>query len=130
MLLMEGDVPGAAGSIIHFYTVATYNLQHPASMNFTAAAISGLREIHARVLDDMITLEELRQQTRARAHEAGRVTRRTGETLLRWPGRPWPMTCWDVCAGGPGEYRERVVRWAEVVREKLDRELGSSRTGD
>jgi len=32
MLLLEGEIPGVLGTIMHFYVPATYGLQHPDSI--------------------------------------------------------------------------------------------------
>src|SRR5438128_1889518 len=51
LLVLEGTFPGAAGSILHFYAVACYNLQHPDSVGLTAEALEGLRRNLAGALD-------------------------------------------------------------------------------
>src|SRR5207245_1224173 len=43
LFLLEGEIPGVAGSALHFYAVAAYGLQHPDGMNYTAEALAGLR---------------------------------------------------------------------------------------
>jgi hypothetical protein len=43
LLVLEGTFPGAPGSILHFYAVACYNLQHLDSVGLTAEALEGLR---------------------------------------------------------------------------------------
>lgn len=124
LLALEAEVPGAAGSIVHFFTVATYNLQHPVSMGFTVAALHGLREAHARALDGTGSVKQLRAVVKAGAAAAGRVTRRTGEPVPDWPTGGWSMTCRDVIEGGVAAFPERIREWAKSVREKLDREMG------
>ena len=42
LLLLEAEIPGVAGSILHFYAVAAYGLQHPDRMKYTAEAFAGL----------------------------------------------------------------------------------------
>ena len=43
LLVLKGTFPSAAGSILHFYAVACYNLQHPDSVGLTAEALEMLR---------------------------------------------------------------------------------------
>jgi hypothetical protein len=119
LLLLEGEVPGAAGSVTHFFAVASYNLQHPESVGLTAEAAIGLLDAFEDILDDRLTLEQLRTQVRRAASSAGRVTRRVGEPAPTWFRGPWPLTCCDVIAAGAGAYRERVREWAESIRETL-----------
>lgn len=38
LLLLESQIPGGPGLLPHFYAVATYGLQHPRGMNYTADA--------------------------------------------------------------------------------------------
>ncbi len=74
LLLLEAEIPGVAGSILHFYAVATYGLQ-----------LSGRHELYGRsprrppfatrrLLDGSMTVAELRHRGRrvtngpARAH--------------------------------------------------------------
>ncbi|HEY8505799.1 MAG TPA: DUF5946 family protein [Gemmataceae bacterium] len=122
LLLLEAEVPGGPGGDAHFYAVASYALQHPDSMGYTAAALAGLRECLADRLDGRATLEDVRRRVRRGAEAAGRVTRRAGDMVVRWPVASWPVTVADVCAGGAAEeYREHAERWARSVRDALDR---------
>ena len=120
LLLLESEIPGGPGAVPHFLAVATYGLQHPASMNYTAAALAGLRACVADQLDGRATLEDIRRRVRAGAAAAGRVTRRPGDEVVRWPVASWPMTVADVLAGGAEGYAERVTVWARSIREALD----------
>ena len=83
LLLLEGEISEVPGSILHFYVVATYGLQHPDSMNFTAEALAGLREAVADSLDEKATMEEIRHRAREGARKLGRITRRAGEVRFR-----------------------------------------------
>jgi hypothetical protein len=120
LLLLESEVPGAAGSWPHFYAVAAYGLQHPEAMGFTAAALTGLRASVADALEGRADLETIRRRARQGAARAGRVTRRPTEAAVRWRVERWPMTVVDVCAGGVEGYAERVERWARSVLDSLD----------
>src|SRR3954465_13426171 len=79
LLLLEGEIPGVAGSVLHFYAVATYGLQHPDSMNYTAEALANLRAAVADALDGRTTVAGLRQRTRRATDGPVRVTRRAGD---------------------------------------------------
>ena len=126
LLLLEAEIPGVAGSILHFYAVAAYGLQHPYSMNYTAEALAGLHAILAEALDGQ-PIEKLRRRMRHDAERAGRVTRRAGDPEVSWRRGTWPMTIADVCTAETfgsydslEEYGERVTAWARSVRQTLD----------
>jgi hypothetical protein len=123
LLLLEWDIPGGPGYLSHSYAVACYGLQHPDTMNYTAAALAGLRASLADALDGRATLDDLRR----RAFDgAVRVTRRAGDAAVPWRRGSWPMTVADVLTvdADAGAYAERVLRWARSVREALDAERG------
>jgi hypothetical protein len=96
LLLLESEIPGGPGALAHFYAVAAYGLQHPDSMNYTAAALEGLHTGLADVLDGRATLAELRRRTRRAVDGAVRVTRRAGDAVVPWRRGNWPMTVVDV----------------------------------
>jgi hypothetical protein len=95
LLLLEAEIPGVAGSILHFYAVAAYGLQHPDSMNYTAEALAGLHATLAVALDGQ-PIDNLRRRVRHGAEAAGRVTRRAGDLEVSWHRGSWPMTIADV----------------------------------
>jgi Family of unknown function (DUF5946) len=117
-------VPGGPGRLPHFYAVASYALQHPGSMNYTAEAAQGLRASLADVLDGRITLADSRRRTREKFDGPTRVTRRPGDPAVAWYTGSWPVTVADVLAAGADGYGERVERWARSVREALAAEMG------
>jgi hypothetical protein len=115
------------GSILHFYAVATYGLQHPDSMNYTAEALANLRVAVADALDGRMTVAGLRQGGRRATDGPVRVTRRAGDAEVAWRRGGWTMTIADVCTADTfgaydtrEEFADRVVRWASSVRETLD----------
>lgn len=134
LLLLEGEIAGVPGSLLHFYAVATYALQHPDSMNYTAGALAGLRNTLADVLEGRLTPDGLRHRVRSAANGATRVTRRKGEDRVDWPRGNWPVTIAAVCTvddfgsyDSHQEYADRVTRWAaSVVRELDARDLHAS----
>ena len=119
LLLLEAEVPGAPGSLLHFYLVATYGLQHPDSMNFTADALAGLRTNLADVLDGRLNAEQLRRRVRSVTNGPTRVTRRAGDPTPCWKRTTWPRTATYVLEGGTNAFAERVVDWARSVRDAL-----------
>jgi hypothetical protein len=119
LLLLEGQVTDAPGSIIHFYTVACYVLQHPDSMNYTALALHGLRDSLGDALDGRATLDELRRRARVASDGATRITRREGDPGVRWRRGGWEVTVADVCTLAPEQYISGVLRWARSIRETL-----------
>ncbi|MFN3648707.1 MAG: DUF5946 family protein [Armatimonadota bacterium] len=126
LLALEGQVPGAPGSLVHFYTVGCYALQHPDSMRYTAEALRGLRTSLADALDGRAGVDELRRRAREAANGSARVLRREGDPPVAWRRGGWPMNVADVLAGGAGRYVESVLRWAAAIRETLD---ADERTG-
>jgi hypothetical protein len=126
LLLLEGEIPDVAGSILHFYAVAAYGLQHPDSMKYTAEALAGLHATLAAALDGQ-PMDKIRRRTRHGAEGAGRITRRAGDPEVSWRRGNWPVTIADVCTAETfgdydsiEEYGERVTAWARSVRETLD----------
>jgi hypothetical protein len=122
LLLLESQVPGLNAPVLHFYLVACYGLQHPHSMKYTAAALSGLCGALADVLDGRATVDEIRRRARQGARAAGRVTRRDGDLEVQWRVGNWPMTVADVLTVDPEvkAYGDRILSWARSVREALE----------
>src|SRR5205823_13780971 len=75
LLLLESQIPGGPGALPHFYAVATYGLQHPDSMNYTAETLAGLRTAVTEVLEGRVTIPELRRRSRRTLNGPTRVTR-------------------------------------------------------
>src|SRR5262245_51638359 len=96
LLLLESEVPGGPGGLPHFYAVASYGLQHPNGMNYTAQVAEGLRASVADLLDGRITLADIRRRTRTKFDGPTRVTRRPGDPAVAWYTGNWPMTVADV----------------------------------
>jgi len=124
LLLLEWQIPGGPGLLAHFYAVATYGLQHPRSMNYTADALIGLRSAVADALNGRATIDGLRRRARHAAGLAGRITRRTWDPVPRWRVETWPITVTDVLESdaSAAAYVERVTAWARSVIETLDRD--------
>jgi hypothetical protein len=112
-LLLAWEVDDEALRAVHFLTVASYNLQHPAA--FTNDAIAGLRDALRGYLDGHLSIADIRR----RAGSARRILRPGG------PGAPslrtWSMTIEavatpDAAAGAA----DRVRAWAETIRNAAD----------
>jgi hypothetical protein len=112
-LLLAWEVEDEALRAVHFLTVASYNLQHPAA--FTHDAIAGLREAVCGYLDGRLSIAEIRR----RAGRASRILRPGGPAAPRL--RAWPMTI-DVVAtpGNPTGAADRVRAWAATIRGAAD----------
>lgn len=119
LLALEAQVPGAAGSLTHFYTVACYQLQHPDSSHLTAAALAGLAAALADTLDGRADVAELRRRAGEGARAAGRVTRRAGDPPPVWRRGAWSLSAADVLTARPEDYPRRVQEWARSIREDL-----------
>lgn len=100
----------------HFFTVACYNLQHPAQ--FTDTALAQLREGFIARLDQGTAIIELRRRASAQFEGKMRVLKPKAER--RPTLRQWDMTLADVYADGQAEgAAERVRQWASVIRHTL-----------
>lgn len=115
LLVLEGQVEGAPGSITHFYTVACYVLQHPVSMNYTVEALQGLKDSLLDALEGRSTLVDLRRRTRYAAEGSMRILRCEGDPLPESSAGEWQMTVADMLTGGADAYVENVVRWARSI---------------
>lgn len=119
LLVKEAEIPDAPGTVLHFYLVATYALQHPEGMNYTLPALTGLRDLLADLLDGRADLEAARRRSRQGAKEAGRVSRRPEDVPFTWPHAPWTLTAADLLAADLADYPERLLAWARAVRDAL-----------
>lgn len=100
----------------HFLTVASYNLQHPAQ--FTAKALTGLRQQFIDHLDNGVSVQEVRRYVSSLAEGNTKVLIPEAE---RHPVlRPWPMTINVVyLPNQPTGAAEQVKAWAASIREEL-----------
>jgi hypothetical protein len=114
ILAWEWQDPELQG--VHFLTVASYNLQHPAQ--FTAEALAGLREQFIAHLDHGVSVAEIRRRIGRSATGATRVLKPEAE---RQPVlKRWPMTIADVyIPDQPGGAAGRVKAWAASIRQEL-----------
>jgi hypothetical protein len=124
LLVLEGGFPGAPGSILHFYAVASYNLQHPESSGLTVDALHGLYRSIADSLDGRRSLAQLRAEVRRSANGSTRVLRREGDPVQAWPVTSWPLNVTHVLVATEPTYGELVTAWARSVREALRAALG------
>lgn len=100
----------------HFFTVACYNLQHPAQ--FTEEASEQLRSGFIERLDHGLSVAEIRRRT-AKVYEGSkRVLKRESD---RFPVlRSWSMTIADVyIPDHPDGVVQRVRDWAAAIRREL-----------
>ena len=111
----EADDPALAA--LHFHTVATFNLQHPAQ--FMDDALVGLETRFREAIDEDLGAAEIRRRTGQAWDGARRVIRPVAD---RRPAlRTWPRTVADAYAHGtPAGAAERVLAWARAVRDALD----------
>lgn len=126
LLVLEGSFPGAPGSILHFYAVATYNLQHPDSVGLTTEALEGLRRNLADALDGKATVAELRRRARRDTDGPTRVRRRPGDPPVEWYRAPWPVNVTDVLSATAATYPDLVEAWARGVSLALTAHFGEA----
>ncbi len=100
---------------VHFLTVASYNLQHPAQ--FTDEAITGLAAALIDHLDRGIPVAELRRRVSHFAEGQTRVLKKAAERhpILRL----WSMSIADVyLPDQPQGAADRVCAWAAAIRQE------------
>jgi hypothetical protein len=101
---------------VHFLTVASYNLQHPAQ--FTAETLDNLRAVYSEHLDHGLPVAEIRRRIGAQAAGAVRVLKPEAER--RPILRRWPLTIADVyLPDQPQGAAARVKAWAASIRREL-----------
>ncbi len=106
---------------LHFVTVASYNLQHPAQ--FTDEALAGLRQAYVDHLDHRTPVSEIRSRASAGA-DGGKRVRRLPEDQ-RPVLRRFDLTIADVCQPEhPEGAEERVRAWAGAIRRGLSEDHG------
>lgn len=114
VLSWEWDDPALAA--LHFVTVASYNLQHPAQ--FTGEALAGLRQAYRDHLDHGKPVGEIRTQASEGARGGRRVLRPPEER--RPVLRQSAMTISDVYQGGQRDgAAARVKMWAAAIRREM-----------
>ena len=114
--LLAWEADDAELRAVHFLSVASYNLQHPAQ--FTDDAIAGLRQSYIDHLDRGIPVAEIRRRASSAFEGSKRVRR--DEASIRPVLRAWPMTIADVYhRAQPEGAAERVRRWARAIRSQL-----------
>ena len=101
---------------LHFVTVSTWNLQHPAQ--FTDAAVMGLRRVYIDHLDHGRPVLDIRREVSSAANGSTRVLRPEGD---RRPDlRRWDLTIADVyLPDQPQGAANRVRAWSVAVRRAL-----------
>jgi len=109
----EWDDPALAE--MHFATVASFNLQHPAA--FTDSALAGLRSALVEHLDEGLPVAEIRRRHAAAYEGATRVLKPVAERTTRL--RTWPVTIAHAYEGGRAGAVQRVREWALAVRSSL-----------
>ena len=101
---------------LHFWTVACYNLQHPAQ--FTDDAIKGLKEVFCEAYDKDVPISYIRKKM-------SRLTDGKFKVIKEQASEPklvkWSMTISDIYnQKQPDRAADRVNQWRKTVREELD----------
>lgn len=103
---------------LHFVTVASYNLQHPAQ--FTDEVLRNLAIAYREALDEGLSNREVLRRTRERWDYQGskRILRPEGDR--RPVFRRWPLTLANVyLPDRPEGASDRVRAWAAAIRREL-----------
>lgn len=117
-LVIAWEAEDAALQALHFETVATYNLQHPAQ--FMPEALAHVHAGLAARVRDGLGIAEIRRRTGARYQGPAKVLRPEHER--RPVLRAWPLTLADIWADGqPAGAAERVQAWTKATLAELDK---------
>lgn len=101
----------------HFFLVACYNLQHPAS--FTDEALKNLQQGLFARLETGLSILDLRKRAEARFNGSNRVKKPEAERQVQL--RRWTFTLVDVYAEGALEgAAERVRDWANAIHQQVN----------
>lgn len=114
ILALEWHDP--ALSVVHFLTVASYNLQHPAQ--FTDEALAGLCAVFIDYLDHDVPASVLRERMARSLGGKKKVLKdKTEQKVLP---RSWRFTIADVYIPDHSEdAAERVQQWANYIRSEF-----------
>ena len=115
-LLIAWEFEDPELATLHFLSVASYNLQHPAQ--FTSEALAGLRAAFVEHLDHDLPVAEIRRRASTAFEGNRRVLRdKTDRTPT---ARAWSMTIADVyLPDRPEDAAARVRAWAASIRNEL-----------
>lgn len=109
------DIPHTYSA--HHLLVATYMLQHPASL--TPEAVASYEKGVMAIVDEGLTGEQLRQRNRGQMDQ----TQRSWNVRAATPAAPvlrhWSATIADVMPCAAAELPERIWQWARAVRDDL-----------
>lgn len=102
-------------SAVHFLTLASYNLQHPAQ--FTEEALDGLRAAFIDYLDHDVPANILRKRV-ARSLGGKKVLK--DKAAQKEVPRSWRITIADVYVPDrPEDAARRVRQWARYIRSEI-----------
>lgn len=118
MLAWETEYPDLQA--VHHLMVLAYHLQHPSlySPEGVTYGIGLLREF----VEEGVAPPEARRRHRGEVDSGKRkwrVTARPGAQGAYARPVTWTLTAADVVAGGPGQYRVLVERWARSILDTL-----------
>jgi hypothetical protein len=115
--LLAWEAQDSALMAVHFLTVASYNLQHPAQ--FTDDATAALKVALVDFLDNGTPVAELRRRMNTAYAGVRRVVRSESERSVML--RRWTLTIDHAFAGGdPVGAATHVQQWAAAIRQDLD----------
>ena len=117
--LLAWEYYDPALAALHFVTVASSNLQHPAQ--FTPDALASLRRHYLAHLREGLPVTQIRAATGKLTQGAMRVLLPEAERKI--VRRDWPLTIADVALPDqPAGAVARVQAWAELTPTKMERE--------
>lgn len=103
---------------LHFESVASYNLQHPAQ--FADDVLENLKVAYREALDESLSNREVLRRTRERWDYQGSKKVLRPESERQPVFRRWPLTIADVyLPDRPEGAADRVRAWASAIRQEL-----------
>lgn len=100
---------------VHFLTVSSYLLQHPASL--ADDALLAIRAALVAVQDGHSTVDQVRERHSRQFAGAQRVRRPPGE--IQPQVRAWSITIADVYTAGQQGAAARVKNWARSIAAEI-----------
>lgn len=102
---------------LHFVTVASYNLQHPAQ--FSEETLAALKRVYIAHLDEGMAVSEIRKRVGEQTDGNVKVLRK--EEARKPVRKHWALTIADVyLADQPQGAAQRVKTWASTIRKELE----------
>ncbi len=116
-LILEFENYNGEGEV-HFYTVASYMIQH---QRYSPEGLEWIREQLRNALSGKLSIQEIQAiagKTVGQDKRNWKITRDKNAPIQ--PPLNWPITIVDVANDTSADYNTRILRWAQSVIDTLD----------